>query len=220
MQSAKTREVTLDGRTYHLDHPNERQALSAYIDTQVRYAPSVAKRESFLTSLREQLQVPTTVNEEDVPATSVTWEQVHEMEQSGWVSFGAHTMNHPVLSSISDPAEVEYEVTECRKVLEQHLGHPVQSLAYPIGQRQHISKDVVEAVRQAGYSWAVTTNYGFNRPQTDPYLLNRIEADVDQHWLVVAAEAAGLWGFFARLRWIPFLRKHLTNAGETGNKQN
>lgn len=220
VQSAKTREVTLDGRTYHLDHPNERQALSAYIDTQVRYAPSVATRESFLTSLREQLQVPTTVNEEDVPATSVTWEQVHEMEQSGWVSFGAHTMNHPVLSSISDPAEVKYEVTECRKVLEQHLGHPVQSLAYPIGQRQHISKDVVEAVRQAGYSWAVTTNYGFNRPQTDPYLLNRIEADVDQHWLVVAAEAAGLWGFFARLRWIPFLRKHLTNAGETGNKQN
>lgn len=218
VQSAKAHEVSLEGHNYHLDHPTERQALSSYIDTQARYAPSIATREAFLALMREQLQVSPVVNEEDVPATSVTWEQVQEMEQSGWVSFGAHTMNHPVLSSISDPMEVEYEVTECHKVLEQRLGHPVRSLAYPIGQRQHISQDVVEAVRQAGYRWAVTTNYGFNRPQTDPYLLNRIEADVDQHWLVVAAEAAGLWGFFSRLRWIPFLRKYLTNAGEAGNK--
>ena len=138
------------------------------------------------------------------------------MEQSGWVSFGAHTMHHPVLSAITDPAELQDEVTECRTVLEQHLDHPVRSLAYPIGQRQHISQDVLDAVRRAGYSWAVTTSYGFNRPQTNPYLLNRIEVDVDQHWLVVAAEAAGLWGIFSRLRWIPFLRKHLTNAGDKG----
>jgi peptidoglycan/xylan/chitin deacetylase (PgdA/CDA1 family) len=219
VRSANVREITLDSRTYHLDHPAERQALSAYIDTQARYASSVAMRETFLAAMRKQLQVSATVNEEDVPAMPMTWQQIHEMEQSGWVSFGAHTMHHPVLSSIADQAEVAYELTECRKVLEQQLGHPVRSLAYPIGQRQHISKDVVEAVRQAGYSWAVTTNYGFNVPQTDPYVLNRIETDVSQHWLVVAAEAAGLWGLFSRLRWIPLLRKHLTNAGEAGSQR-
>lgn len=219
VECAQVPEVTFNSLTYHLAHPAERQALSAYIDTQVRYASSVAAREAFLASVREQLQVPATVAEEDVPSMPLTWEQVHEMEQSGWVSFGAHTMNHPVLSSVSDPTELDYEVTECRTVLERRLGHPVCSLAYPIGQRQHISQDVVEAVRRAGYRWAVTTQYGFNTPQTNPYLLNRVEVDVDQHWLVVAAEAAGLWGFFSRLRWIPFLRKYLTNAGETGNKQ-
>lgn len=218
VQCAKVCEVTSDGSTYHLGNPVERQALSAYIDTQARYAPSIATREAFLTLMREQLQVSPVVNEVDVPASSVTWEQVHEMQRSGWVSFGAHTMNHPVLSSISDPMEVEYEVTECRKVLEQCLGNPVRSLAYPIGQLQHISQDVIEAVRRAGYSWAVTTQYGLNTQRTNPYLLKRIEVDVDQHWLVVAAEAAGLWGFFSRLRWIPFLRKYLTNAGEAGNK--
>jgi peptidoglycan/xylan/chitin deacetylase (PgdA/CDA1 family) len=216
VECAQVQETTFNNVTYHLDHPSEQQALSSYIDTQVRYASSVAARETFLASMREQLQVPAPITDEDVPAMPLTWEQVHEMEQSGWVSFGAHTMHHPVLSSISGPAELEYEVTECRRVLEERLGHPVRSLAYPIGQRQHISKDVVEAVRQAGYSWAVTTSYGFNMPQRDPYLLNRIEVDVDQHWLVVAAEAAGLWGFFSRLRWIPFLRKHLTNAGNKG----
>jgi len=216
VRCAKVHKVACDGRTYHLDSPTEQQALSAYIDTQARYASSVAAREAFLASMREKLQVSATVMQEDLPAMSLTWEQVHEMEQSGWVSFGAHTMNHPVLSAITDPAELEYEVTECHRVLEQRLGHPVRSLAYPIGQRQHISEDVANAVCRAGYSWAVTTSYGFNRPQTNPYLLNRIEVDVDQHWLVVAAEAAGLWGFFSRLRWVPFLRKHLTNAGDKG----
>ena len=54
--------------------------------------------------------------------------------------------------------------------------------------------------------------YGFNTQQSDPYLLRRIEVDVSQHWLVMAAEAAGLWGFFSRLRWIPIIRKYLTEA--------
>jgi peptidoglycan/xylan/chitin deacetylase (PgdA/CDA1 family) len=216
VRCAKVREVACEGHTYHLDCATEQQTLSSYIDTQARYALSVATREAFLASMREQLQVSAAVNQEDLPTVSLAWEQVHEMEQSGWVSFGAHTMHHPVLSAITDPAELQYEVTEFRTELEQHLDHPVRSLAYPIGQRQHISQDVLDAVRRAGYSWAVTTSYGFNRPQTNPYLLNRIEVDVDQHWLVVAAEAAGLWGIFSRLRWIPFLRKHLTNAGDKG----
>ena len=54
--------------------------------------------------------------------------------------------------------------------------------------------------------------YGFNIPQTDPRLLRRIEVDVSQHLLVLAAQTAGLWGVFSRLRWIPIIRKHFTNA--------
>jgi hypothetical protein len=72
---------------------------------------------------------------------------------------------------------------------------------------------VTDAVKQAGFTWAFTTNYGLNRPESDQYLLNRVEVDVDQHWLIVAVEAAGLWGFFSRLRWLPFIRKHFTNSG-------
>lgn len=49
------------------------------------------------------------------------------------------------------------------------------------------------------YDYAVTTVYGFNTPQSDPYLLRRIEVDVDQHWLLLAAKASGVWGFFSCL---------------------
>ncbi len=211
---AQAEEVTLTDRTFHLKNPEERGALAQYIDDRARFATSVAEREEFLASMRALLNLSVTPHEKDRDDAMlpVNWEQVKVMDEGGWVSFGAHTMHHPILSYLTDPAEVRQEVVECRQVLEQKLGHPVRTFAYPVGQAQHIGSDVVQAVRDAGYDWALTTTYGINTPKTDPILLKRIEADVDQHWLVVAAEAAGLWGFISRLRWLPFIRKNFTNA--------
>ncbi len=192
----------------------ERASLARAIDARLRHARSVAEREAFLAEVREKLGASEAVLDEEAPYLPLTWEQVREMDESGWVSFGAHTMHHPVLSYLADPEELQREVAQCRVVLEQRLGHPVRSFAYPIGQVQHIGAAVIDAVRRAGYDWALTTSYGLNTPRNDPYLLKRIEVDVDQHWLVVAAETAGLWGFFSRLRWLPFIRKRFTNARE------
>jgi hypothetical protein len=107
--------------------------------------------------------------------------------------------------------EMQREVSECRANLEQRLNHPVRAFAYPMGQFEHITDDVIHAVREAGYAWAFTTVYGINTPQSDPYRLRRIEVDASQHWLVVAAATAGLWGPFSRLRWVPAIRRYLAN---------
>ena len=211
---AQVANVTIAGRTFRLENPEERGVLAQFIDDHARFATSVAEREEFLASARALLDLSPTPHEKDRDSAMlpVNWEQVKTMDEGGWVSFGAHTMHHPILSYLGDPAEMHREVSECRQALEQKLGHPVRTFAYPVGQAQHIGSDVVQAVRDAGYEWALTTTYGVNTPQTDPFLLKRIEADVDQHWLVVAAEAAGLWGFISRLRWLPFIRKNFTNA--------
>jgi peptidoglycan/xylan/chitin deacetylase (PgdA/CDA1 family) len=212
VRRAQVNEAMIEGCVYQLRQAGDRGALAHLIDTRLRHARSVAEREQFLASVRRTLAVSSSILEEERAALPLTWEQVQEMGESGWVSFGAHTMHHPILAYLSDSTEVRQEIECCRCVLEQRLNHPVRSFAYPLGQQQHIGEVVIDAVRQAGYDWALTTHYGFNTPQTSPYLLRRIEADVDQHWLVVAAETAGLWGFFSRLRWLPFVRKYLTNA--------
>ena len=204
--------ATIEERLYDLKNPDERVLLATAIDRRVRHAQSVAEREAFLTATRAALAVPATSLKEDVSSLPLTWEQVKEMDASTWVSFGAHTMHHPILAYLTDYHEMQQEITECRTLLEQQLGHSVYSFAYPVGQRQHIGSDVRSAVYKAGYKWAVTTSYGFNNPESDPYMLRRIEVDVDQHWLMLAAEAAGLWSFFSRLRWIPFVRKYFTNS--------
>lgn len=212
VQRAQADKVTIEGRTYHLNQPGERKALIQAIDTRLRHAKSIAEREVFLKAARESLAVPSSVTMEEEAALPLTWAQVHEMKESGWVSFGAHTMHHPVLAYLTNAAEMRWEVAECRMVLEQQLGHPVRTFAYPIGQPQHIGEDVLYAVQQAGYEWAVTTVYGFNKPRSDPYLLRRVEVDASQHWLVIAAETAGLWGFFSHLHWLLLFRKHLITA--------
>jgi hypothetical protein len=205
-------EVTIEGRTYYLGSSSEQRALAQAIDTRLRHARSVAEREAFLATVRKAFATPSNATVEEEAVLPLTWEEVHKMEEGGWVSFGAHTMHHPILAYLTDPQEVQREVGECRTKLEKQLGHPVRIFAYPVGQLQHIGADVLHAVRQAGYDWALTTRYGFNTPHSDPHLLRRIEVDVDQHWLVIAAETAGLWGFFSRLRWLPAIRKYLTNS--------
>jgi peptidoglycan/xylan/chitin deacetylase (PgdA/CDA1 family) len=204
------REATIEGCTYQLDQPKERNRLAEVILTRLGQATSVVEREEFLRVVRQALPVPPSVASQKKSALPLKWAEVREMEESGWVSFGAHTMHHPILNYLTDPTEVQHEVEECRTTLEQQLGHPVRTFAYPIGQLQYIGDNAIRAVQKAGYEWALTTLYGFNTPRSDPHLLQRIEVDVSQHWLVMAAETAGLWGLVSRLRWLLPFEKRVT----------
>jgi len=195
---AQVDEVTIEGRTYRLRQSNERKLLAQAIDTHLRSARSVAEREAFLVTIRQALAVPSSVPLEEA-VQPLTWSQVREMAVSGWASFGAHTMHHPILANLSDPAEVHREVTECRTVLEQHLGHPIRIFAYPVGKPEHIGEVGLKSVQDAGYAWAVTTLYGTNSSQSDPHQLRRVAGDVSRHWLGMAAETSGVWKFFSHL---------------------
>ena len=199
VRRSKVDEVTIEERTYHLGKVEERMLLAQAIDKRLRHAKSVAEREKVLQMVREALAVPTTVTPEEEGERPMTWAEVRKMEETGWVSFGAHTMHHPILACLMDPAELQYEVTECRRVLEQHLGHRVRTFAYPIGRSEHIGDQTVRAVQEAGYDWAVTTIHGVNTRQSDPYRLGRVLGDVSRHWIVMAAETSGIWKFFSPL---------------------
>ncbi len=199
VERASVDEVMLEGCTYRLGSPAERQLLSQCIDARLRHAPSVSERETFLVRVRDMLVVPSSITVEEEGERPLSWAEVRKMEESGWVSFGAHTMHHPVLAYLADLAEVKREVTQCRHVLEQQLGHRVRAFAYPIGRHEHIGEEAIQAVREADYSWAVTTVHGINTPQSDPYRLGRVLGDVSRHWLVMAAETSGIWNLLSPL---------------------
>lgn len=203
LRFAQADEVTLDGKIYQLENSNDRKALGKLIELHLRNASSIEERETFLAEIRKLLLAPSLASVDELPALPFTWAEVHTMESSGWVSFDAHTMHHPTLARLTDPAELQYEVGECRSVLERQLGHPVRAFAYPIGKDEHIGESGIEAVRTAEYDWAVTTLHGINTPRTDPHLLHRFVVDVDQHWLMIAAKASGVWDPFIRLCRLP-----------------
>jgi len=190
--------VKIEEYIYQLERPGEKEKLAQAIDGHLRNAQSVAEREKFLAHLYTALMISSDTKVED-EARPLTWAEVREMEESGWVSFGAHTMHHPILSNLKDSEEVKREVGECRRVLEQHLHHSIRSFAYPVGRLEHIGEEAVQAVREAGYSWAVTTVNGVSTSQSDPYLLERLLGDVSRNWLVMAAEVSGIWKIFSPL---------------------
>ncbi len=195
-------QITLDGQNYQLTCPAGRRDLIKVIDQHARYASSVVEREAFLSHVQQTLGVALPTRSLSTSDTSIplTWEQLREMEATGWISFGAHTVNHPILAYLTDPEEVMREVQDLRVILEEKLGHPIHVFAYPVGKFQHIGELGVKAVQVAGYTWAVTTFEQENTQHTDPLLLARMPGDVDLHWMVMAAELVGLLGIVSRLR--------------------
>ncbi len=93
-----------------------------------------------------------------------------ELDRSGLVEIGAHTVHHVDLTQV-DNATLEHEVTDCATQLTAWLGHPVHSFAYPAGK---FDSRVERAVAQAGYTVAVTTQPRFTASTDDPLALPRL----------------------------------------------
>jgi peptidoglycan/xylan/chitin deacetylase (PgdA/CDA1 family) len=100
----------------------------------------------------------------------LTWPQLAHLERLG-VAIGSHTVHHLDLTSLSSSAAWA-ELHGSRQTLEQHLGHPVQWLAYPAG-RQNPS--VVALAQKAGYVLALTTQPGSAQSASNPLTLHRYE---------------------------------------------
>jgi peptidoglycan/xylan/chitin deacetylase (PgdA/CDA1 family) len=89
----------------------------------------------------------------------VTWEQVKAMAGAG-IEMGAHTVTHPDLRLVKGE-QLQREVAESRRVLQEQSGQPVASFAYPAGK---YNDQTLAAVKEAGYTIAVTTEPGAVTP--------------------------------------------------------
>jgi peptidoglycan/xylan/chitin deacetylase (PgdA/CDA1 family) len=118
---------------------------------------------------------------------------------------GSHTINHLDLRTLSDSA-LRNELEHSRTHLEQSLGRPVTSMAYPRGR---FDRRVRQAVIDAGYRSACATLPGLNRAQTDLFLLRR--AQMGQDMTPRALRQALTQGGDRLLRWRCALREHRMN---------
>lgn len=90
-----------------------------------------------------------------------TWDQVREMNRNG-IEMGAHTATHPILTRVS-LSQVEDELCRSKKKIEDELGKPVISFAYPNGGPNDFSPDVVTLVKKTGFELAFTLINGTTR---------------------------------------------------------
>ena len=102
-----------------------------------------------------------------------SWQELREMVGSGLVEIGSHSVNHPVLSSVTDD-ESWHELTLSRAQIEEGLGRTVRFFCFPNGQRGDFRPSQVRQVRDAGYRGAVAAYPGMVNRGTDPYEMPRI----------------------------------------------
>ncbi len=101
------------------------------------------------------------------------WEQVKIMARSG-VDFGAHSITHPILTRLAGSAQIEEEIRGSKRRIEAILDQPISHFAFPNGQPEDISGQVLQVVRDAGFETAVTTSCGQVCRGANQYLLRRI----------------------------------------------
>lgn len=106
----------------------------------------------------------------------VTWDQCREMLESGLVTFGAHTLTHPILSSLTD-TELESEVRGSIHLLETHLGIRPETFAYPNGGKEDFTPQTIELLQTENILYAPTTQEWVVSHRLDIYKLPRITMD-------------------------------------------
>lgn len=118
-------------------------------------------------------------NLKDIDRQSLTWDEVKIMHNAG-IEFGSHTMTHPILAQVQGDTELDFELKESKKVLEQKLGEKVVSFSYPTGGANAFNARTKQKVKEAGYSFAVSYMHGINSVQdimSDPFELKRLDMD-------------------------------------------
>jgi peptidoglycan/xylan/chitin deacetylase (PgdA/CDA1 family) len=85
----------------------------------------------------------------------LSWDQIKDMSNNG-ISFGAHTVNHPILTNI--PLErARWEIIQSKIDIENVLNKNVSLFSYPNGD---FNADIISIVKESGFICAVSFTRG------------------------------------------------------------
>lgn len=152
----------------------ERQTLVVQLEQELKYL-TLSAREQALRRLEAAAGVAPEV------LTRMSEAQLRDLHSQGF-GVGGHTVNHPILDYCSETELVE-EVAGVREQLAAIVGGPIAGFAYPNGRpNADFSRHHVQAVRRAGYRYAVTTHWGVANPHTSPFQIPRFTPWAQREW--------------------------------------
>ncbi len=124
----------------------------------------------------------------------MTWTEVRELRDNG-ISFGSHTMSHPVLYGLPW-SSIRTELKESRRQIENKLQSPAEWFCYPYAFPQedksfvhHFQKELLNQ----GYTGMVTTVIGSAGKNTDSVCLPRLPVNGSDDDKLFKAQLAGAY---------------------------
>lgn len=123
----------------------------------------------------------------NVGRSHVSWQQLKEMASDPLITIASHSVTHPRDLRVFPDDQLQKEVKESKRILEEQLGIPIRYFTYPEGK---YDKRVADIVRQAGYQAALTMNDNDERFAGDSESLlavgrfgqSRLQDVVDKAW--------------------------------------
>jgi len=149
-------EVSLAGRpvSYSLSSGKERFQAEMNFLARCKDATDVERRAGIAA-----LGVAAKVTLPDRPVSPnlpMSWDQARCLEGAG-VTFGAHTVSHPILSHIGAEA-AEWEIKQSWQRLQEELDHPIPIFCYPNGRLTDFGHREIDVIRRLGMTGAVTVD--------------------------------------------------------------
>jgi peptidoglycan/xylan/chitin deacetylase (PgdA/CDA1 family) len=160
--------VVWDGTTMALQTPTQRRLSLLAVAEQLKRRDRAA-REQALEELTKACAPDGNPGDEGM---FLDWDGAHQLARRPGVTVASHTYSHSILSQEDGQAQRQ-DLLESRQQLERELHVQVDLLAYPNGQAGDWSGATVAAAQGVGYTHAVTTMPGWNRPSTPPYEILR-----------------------------------------------
>jgi len=145
------------------------------------------KRRDYINEKFKEFTAP-----QDSQALSI--EMVREM--SPFVDFQSHTVDHPCLPKCTDE-EALYQIESSKKRIEDIVGKPVISIAYPNGD---FSIRDIQLVKKAGYKIGFSSKPGFNHRNSDLYSLKRLSINDTDNYNEFILRISGVWAFFKKFK--------------------
>lgn len=150
------------------------------------------QRNAILQILQERLTNSVIVNDSD---RAVNTEELKRLADSPWITIGAHTVTHSMLSVESEKMQC-WEFSASKQRLEEVIGRPVNVLSYPFGSRKDIAEFTPSIAAKCGYRKAAANWRGVASHDTDPFLLPRnSQRDCDMEEF--ARKLRGTWYMYA-----------------------
>lgn len=133
----------------------------------------------------------------------LTWSEVRELNQRG-ILFGSHTVTHPQLRELSEPA-INEEIANSKTTIEETLGCAVDSFAYPYAFPQTDSdfiKMLRDSLRRAGYQNGVCTIVGRASGRSEPLFLERLPVNSCDDADLFKAKLAGAYDWISKSQYL------------------
>lgn len=195
--------MDLDLSSHHLGHhqwdnSNTRRRVFDTLLADLKKLP-VEDKDRILADICRQTENAVLKNPTRHDFQLMSWDNASEMLDSGLIEIGPHTVNHELLSRLTDD-HVHSEIVNSHSAILENLGTSSPTFAFPNGTKSDYDHRVFAALNECGIPAAVTTVSGLNRPSQSTLELKRVGIGSDTERWQFRAEVSGMMDCLRQLR--------------------